>query len=336
MQNDEPDATLWIIAVSFFSRSILHSRQMKWMQWICNILLTRVLWQSGIRGCTWQNWWHWLSTRDNFISESLRDLISCTRVLWHKLNASWTWVFFLLAAAECGHGKTKASSAGCHCCCICLFLDGRSIHSLLFGRLFCILLWSFHASCSETSLQRWFPTSEIGFGKDDESATSQSGFMRYSFLPQPTHLWFRLLIWDFFKNIYPALCSLAFSTQSFYSSSAEGLKCQMQMQLQKYLDPYCCLCFSPPFILSISCFQCASKLCTPLPVPQGTQRSGVTHFHHLCWLPCVTAAICLSTLPAAQRPHCVSHNKVFKFWVAACLTATMLKKRPNPKYLNFN
>lgn len=105
----------------------------------------------------------WLSTRDNFTSESLRDLISCTRVLWHRLNASWTWVFFSLAAAECGLGKTKASSAGCLCCCICLSLDGRSVRLLLFGRLFCTLLWSFHASCSETSLQRWFLTSEIGF-----------------------------------------------------------------------------------------------------------------------------------------------------------------------------
>lgn len=133
----------------------------------------------------------------------------------------------------------------------------------------------------------------------------------------PIHLWLRLLMWDFFLHLNLMQCSFSNSCNHFYflSASAEGLKCQMQMQLLRYLDSYLLCFFYPSFILSVGWFQCPSKPCTSLSVPVSPRghSTGVTHFPHLCWVLWITATLCLSKVPAAQRPHCVSHNKVFKF-----------------------
>ena len=85
---------------------------------------------------------------------------------------------------------------------------------------------------------------------------------------------------------------------------------------------------------------CQSLVSAPLPSlhitlhtcfshPGDITLTGVTHFQHLHWVLCAAATLCLSESPAAQRPHCVSHNKVFKFGVAACLRLCLTPKIPN-------
>lgn len=105
-------------------------------------------WPLGILGCTWCIWGSRLSTRDSFISQSLEDLIRCSHILWHKLNAFWASVFHLLAAAECEDGKTKASSAGCVIVVASVFLwmDGAAVQEtgLCFSlKLSCVTQWNF-------------------------------------------------------------------------------------------------------------------------------------------------------------------------------------------------
>lgn len=98
----------------------------------------------------------------------------------------------------------------------------------------------------------------------------------------------------------------------FLRATAKGLKCQMQMQLLKYLDSWCRLVFFLSFFYAVSWFPSLHLTLSSCLSP-GIEHIGVTHFHHLCWVVCVAVTLCLSKAPAAQRPHCESHNKVFKF-----------------------
>lgn len=141
--------------------------------------------------------------------------------------------------------------------------------------------------------------------------------MRYSSLLQqkPIHLWFGLFIWDFFKNINLSVCSQAFFLSLFvlgfffyifevHGTSAQGLKCQMQMQV------------FGPLLLFFSFFYCVIQ--SPLnPAYWCRFLPGDTTLrcHSLPSYP----SLCLSTSTAAQRPHCLSHNKVLIFAEAACL-----------------
>lgn len=102
----------------------------------------------------------------------------------------------------------------------------------------------------------------------------------------------------------------------------------MQMQLWEYLHSHCSL-FS---LFSFCCW--VASLFIPVS-PRGLNR-GVTHFHHLHWLPRVTATVCLSKSPAAQKnPLCVCHNKVLKLGVALLekLCLTLPRVSPVRKYL---
>lgn len=217
----------------------------------------------GIQGCTWCIWWSWLSTSDSFISQSLEDLIRCSHILWHKLNAVWASVFHLLAAAECGHGKTKASSAGCVIVVASVFLwmDGAAVleTGLCFSlKLSCVTQWNFPSTMIPDFWnwfwqRRWICDISARIYEILFSAVANSFVV-----PAVTM--------GFIKNRNPALCSLPSSAQSFFEFWSWRPEMSNANAAAKVFRPLVLSLFFSLFILSISGFQSASKPCTPTPV----------------------------------------------------------------------
>lgn len=101
-------------------------------------------------------------------------------------------------------------------------------------------------------------------------------------------------------------CFFFFPPQSFsFISTVGGLKCQMQMPPRSFLAPYCSLVFLWLLFRQSGAFDASPD---PRHSQEGTRRCGVTHFRHLCRLPCVTAATCRYTSPAAHTQRTVCHT----------------------------
>lgn len=150
----------------------------------------------------------------------------------------------------------------------------------------------------------------------------------------------------FLLNINLSLLSLAFSAPAIiFSSSTHQLKSwnvKCKCSSWGIWTLYCCLFLSSFYSVNqLLSVPLQSLHITPHTCfSQGTRRCGVTHSHHLPWVSCVTTTICLSKSPAAQRPGCVSHEKVFKFWVcawgSASLCCTSQSWRSDPVCSNFS
>lgn len=111
----------------------------------------------------------------------------------------------------------------------------------------------------------------------------------------PSHLWFRLLIWHFFKNINPALRSVAFSAQSFFfffSSSAHQLKA-WNVKCKCSWEAIWTLTAVSVFLLLL--FRQSAAFCAPpnpahsyLFLPEDAALHVSLTSITFCWLPCVT------------------------------------------------